>query len=117
MRLSFGKLEVPVWRLSQPARFAPASQLTDAGRLVADSTATDRVAIMVVVDPTGHVVRGTPRLETSSAAIQRPAAELQDRVLRMLPEARFDPALIGACRVNEFVMQSFVWSDAKTSAP
>jgi hypothetical protein len=33
-------------------------------------------------------------------------------VLKSLPDLRFDAALIGACRVNEFVVQSFAPSKA-----
>ncbi len=99
-----GALEAPEWRLSRPARLLGGS-LPDG--LVADSTAADRVPVMMAVDATGHVVGGTARLGTSASMPVRASPKSQARVLKELPELRFDPALIGTCRVNEFIVQSF----------
>jgi hypothetical protein len=105
-----GALEAPEWRLSRAARLLGGS-LPDG--LVADSTATDHVPVMMAVDATGHVVVGTARLGTSASIPVHASLESQARVLKELPQLRFDPALIGACRVNEFIVQSFALPKAE----
>ena len=104
-----GQLEVPEWRLSRPARL-PRGPLP-AG-LVADSAAPDRVTVMMAIDANGRVVGGTARFETGAFTSGHASAESQHAVLKGLPDLRLEPALIGACRVNEFVVQSFVPSKA-----
>lgn len=99
-----GELAVPVWRLARPARLTRGAF---PGGLIADSTAVERITVMMAVDATGHVVEGTTRLETGPAMPAPAAAESEAAVLKTLPDVRFDPALIGTCRVNEFVVESF----------
>jgi len=102
-----GQLEVPVWRLARPARLAAGTQPADASRLGRDATHADSVRVKVVVDPAGHAVMRTARLEVSPLSAGRPASESAARLLAMLTEFRFEPALIGSCRVPELVIQSF----------
>ncbi len=104
-----GALRVPEWRLSRPARL-PHGPLPVG--LIADSTTPDRVTVMMAVDPTGRVVQGTARLETGTFVPGHASLESQAEVLKTLPNVRFDPALVGNCRVNEFVVQSFTPSKA-----
>ena len=77
-----GALEAPAWRLSRPARLLGGSL---PGGLVADSTAADRVPVMMAVDATGHVVGGTARLGTSASMPVRASPKSQARVLKELP--------------------------------
>jgi hypothetical protein len=98
-----GALEVPEWRLSRPPRLRESS----ADGLVADSTAPDRVPVMMVVDASGHVVSGTARLGTSASTPLHASLESQTEILKRLPDLRFDPARIGGCRVSAFAVQSF----------
>jgi hypothetical protein len=99
-----GQLKVPEWRVSRPARLA--SGPLPAG-LVADSTAPDRVMVMMAVDAKGRVVQGTARLETGTFVPGNASPGSQAQVIKRLPDLQFDPALVGACRVNEFVVESF----------
>ena len=101
---ALGTLEVPEWRLSRPARLVR-GPLPDG--LVADSTAPHRVPVMMAVDATGHVVGGTARLWTGASLPVHASPESQAAVLKTLPDVRFDPALIGSCRVGEFIVESF----------
>jgi hypothetical protein len=99
-----GQLEVPAWRLTRSARLAHRPL---PGGLLADSKALERVTVMMAVDTAGHVVAGTARLETGPAIPAQATIESRTTVLKRLPDVRFEPARIGACRVNEFVVQSF----------
>jgi len=102
-----GQLEVPVWRLARPARLMAGSQVADAGRVARDTTRRDSVKVKVVIDAAGQAVRRTARLEVSPVSAGRPATESAARLLAMLPQFRFEPALIGPCRVPQLVIQSF----------
>lgn len=99
-----GQLEVPEWRLTRSARLAHGPL---PGGLLADSKTSERVTVMMAVDTTGRVVAGTARLETGPAIPANATIESRAAVLKRLPDVRFEPARIGACRVNEFVVQSF----------
>ena len=102
-----GQLEVPVWRLTRAARFASGPRPTDAGRVGGDSSHADSVTVKMVVDATGHPVRRTAQLEVSPLSAGRPPVESEARLLAMLPQFRFEPALIGTCRMPQLVVQTF----------
>jgi len=102
-----GQLEVPVWRLTRAARLAPGPQPTDAGRVGGDPSRADSVTVKMVVDATGHPVRRTAQLEVSPLSAGRAPVESEARLLAMLPQFRFVPALIGTCRMPQLVIQTF----------
>jgi hypothetical protein len=102
-----GQLEVPVWRLTRPARLASGPQPTDAGRAGGDSSPADSATVRMVVDAAGQPVRRTARVEVSALSAGRPSAESEARLLAMLPQFRFEPALIGTCRMPQLVVQTF----------
>jgi hypothetical protein len=109
-----GQLEVPVWRLTRQARLASGPQPTDAGRVGSDSSHADRVTVKMVVDAAGHPVRATAQLEVSQTSAGRPPVESEGRLLAMLPQFRFEPALIGTCRMPQWVVQTFAVPEAGT---
>jgi hypothetical protein len=102
-----GQIEVPVWRLTRPARLASGPQPTDAGRVGRDSLYADSVTVRMVVDAAGHPVRRTAQLEVSPLSAGRPPVESEARLLALLPQFRFEPALIGTCRMPQLVVQTF----------
>jgi len=102
-----GQIEVPVWRLTRPARLASGPQPTDAGRVGRDSLHADSVTVRMVVDAAGHPVRRTAQLEVSPLSAGRPPVESEARLLALLPQFRFEPALIGTCRMPQLVVQTF----------
>jgi hypothetical protein len=102
-----GQMEVPVWRLARPARLASGPQPTDAGRVGGDSSHADSVTVKMVVDAIGHPVRRTAQLEVSPMSAGRPPVESEDRLLALLPQFQFEPALIGTCRMPQLVVQTF----------
>ena len=111
-----GELEVPVWQLSQPARLRRGPQPPEVTDLFGNSTSAERAAVMMVVDASGQVVTGTARFETGAFGAGRADPASQARVLERLPEVRFEPAVIGTCRVSEFVVQPFAPGDGKAPA-
>lgn len=84
--------------------------------LFGNSTSAERAAVMMVVDASGQVVTGTARFETGAFGAGRADPASQARVLERLPEVRFEPAVIGTCRVSEFVVQPFAPGDGKAPA-
>jgi hypothetical protein len=102
-----GQIEVPVWHLTRPARLASGPQPTDADRVAGESSHADSVTVKMVVDAAGHPVRRTAQLEVSPLSAGRPPVESEARLLGMLPQFRFEPALIGTCRMPQLVVQTF----------
>jgi hypothetical protein len=98
-----GQLEVPVWRLSRPARLAAGQQPGD-GDARRDSVRTDRVTAELIVDAEGRAVETTARILGGAGA---KSDESAGRFLHMLQQFQFEPALIGACRISQLIIQSF----------
>jgi len=99
-----GQLEVPVWGFSRPARLAAGPQPSDDSRAGRDSAHVNSVTMELIVDAEGRAVGRTARI---LGGLGGPSAESSTRLLQMLPQFRFDPALIGTCRVPQLVIQSF----------
>lgn len=111
-----GQLEVPAWSLSRPARLL--SGLPRSNRRHGDgTTAGDSITVTMVVDSTGQVAKGTARFEVADQATGSPEGTSEARVLEMLPALRFEPAMIGSCRVSTVVTQSFATADVMASQP
>jgi len=106
-----GQIEVPVWHITRPARLASGPQPTDGGRVGVDSPHTDSVTVKMIVDAIGHPVRRTAQLEVSPLSAGRPPVESEGRLLAMLPQFQFEPALIGTCRMPQLVVQTFATPD------
>jgi hypothetical protein len=102
-----GQIEVPVWRLTRPARLASGPQPTDADRVAGESSRADSVTVKMIVDAAGHPVRRTAQLEGSPVSAGRPPVESEAHLLAMLPQFRFEPALVGTCRMPQLVVQTF----------
>ncbi len=114
-----GRLEVPVWTLSQKATLASdASGATPSGQ--GSAARTDSVSVEMVVDPDGRAVVSSARALTLSDH-QRAAAQDDSgraRMAQSLEALHFDPARIGACRVPQLVIQPItVAADDSTRAP
>ncbi len=114
-----GRLEVPVWPLSQKATLASdASDATSSGQRGASRT--DSVSVEMVVDPDGRPLMSSARALSLSG--DQPAAAQDDsgraRMTQSLTALHFDPARIGACRVSQLVIQPItVAADDSTRAP
>jgi hypothetical protein len=108
-----GQLEVPVWRLSRPARLVSSAPRSDRK----GGAARDSITVTMVVDSTGQVANGTARFEVAELVPGSLASASETRLLQMLPALRFEPATIGSCRVSSLVTQSFATSDVMTPKP
>jgi hypothetical protein len=103
-----GQLDVPVWRLSRPARLVSGAPRVD--HKGGNAGARDSITVTMVVDSAGQVANGSARFEVGEMPGSLAAAS-QPRVLQMLPALHFEPATIGSCRVNSLVTQSFATTD------
>ncbi len=110
-----GQLEVPVWRLSRPARLVSGAPRSD--RKGGKGSARDSITVTMVVDSTGQVANGTARFEVAELVPASLASGSEARVFQILPALRFEPATIGSCRVSSLVTQSFATSDLTTAQP
>ncbi len=108
-----GQLEVPVWRLSRPAQLVSGGPRADHK----GGGARDSITVTMVVDSTGQVANGTAQFVMAERVPGSLAAESQTHVLQMLPALRFEPAMIGSCRVSSLVTQSFATTDATAHQP
>jgi hypothetical protein len=100
-----GRLEVPVWPLSQKATLASGASTTPSGQ--SGASHTDSVSVEMVVDPDGRPVVSSARALTLSDD-QRAAAQDDSgraRIAQSVRALQFDPARIGACRVPQLVIQ------------
>jgi hypothetical protein len=96
-----GRLEVPVWPLSQKATLASdASLVAPSGR---GAARTESVSVEMVVDPDGAPVVSSARALSVSSG-QRVAGDDAD-IARTVKALRFEPARIGACRVPQLTIQ------------
>jgi hypothetical protein len=107
--LVLGRVFVPIWSLRRAVSVASGTQPS----LVAESdpvrVGTDSVALEFVVDDRGRAVMSSLReLNAGRAAAGDEAVRaFRSRVIRALPDFRFDPALIGACPVPEMMKTGF----------
>ena len=105
--LIVGRVAVPVWHLSRPARLAPKPRRGDAPPVRAGTPGADSVTIEAVVDAQGQVDTTTARV------IRRPASAATDvsdtafgaRADHVLSSLRFEPAQIAACPIAQLVVQ------------
>ncbi len=105
-----GQLEVPVWRLARPAQLVSGAPRKSGG-------GRDSITVTMVVDSTGQVANGTAQFVMAERVPGSLAAESQARVLQVLPGLRFEPAMIGSCRVSSLVTQSFATTDVMARQP
>jgi hypothetical protein len=105
-----GRVLVPVWPLRRQVSVASGPQPNLAA---ADGDAirvgSDSVTLEFVVDDRGRAVMSTVRElnQGRGAPNDEVARAFRSRVIRALPEFRFEPALIGACPVPEMLRTGF----------
>jgi hypothetical protein len=109
-----GQLEVPTWPLTRRATLPedrPTAPPSPSGQRAAS---VDSITAEFVVDPAGHPAMNTVRIVGGRSVVNEghsPPASVA-RFLQTLPVVQYEPALIGACRVPELVIQSFALPNA-----
>jgi Carboxypeptidase regulatory-like domain len=97
-----GRIVVPAWT---PSRRASMVDIQDLAPDVAPARTThDSATLEFVVDERGHAVMSTVHAVTLGDATASDSGELfVARLARGLPRVRFEPALIGACPVQQIL--------------
>jgi hypothetical protein len=102
-----GRVAVPVWHLSRPARLVPKPRHGEAAPARAGVPGADSVTIETVVDAQGRVDTTTTRMLRASASPATDAGEsgIEMRASQVLSSLRFEPAQIAGCSIAELVVQ------------
>jgi hypothetical protein len=109
-----GRVAVPVWHLSRPARLVPKPRRGDATPARAGTPGADSATIEAVVDAKGRVEMTTTRIIRASALPSAlPTTDVSDtafetRADQVLSSLRFEPAQITGCSVAQLVVQPIV---------
>jgi hypothetical protein len=95
-----GRIAVPVWHLSRPARLVPKLRRGDATPVRAGIPRADSVTIEAVVGTEGRVEMTTTRMmrDVGDTAFATRAAQV-------LSSLRFEPAQIAGCSIAQLVVQ------------
>jgi hypothetical protein len=104
------QIAVPEWPLTRPAALALGSQpvLGSTGGLAGASRPSDSATFQFVVDESGKPIIATAvTIGRASLVADLAHAGFVARIARLLPDFRFDPALVGACPVRQLTKQLF----------
>lgn len=99
---ALGSVLVPVWPLRRAVAVASGTQ-PNLGEPDAIHVGTDSIALELIVDDRGRAVMSSVRELHGGVSAAGDDSRFRSRVIRALPEFRFDPALIGACPVPEMM--------------
>ena len=102
-----GRVAVPVWHQSRPARLVPQPRRGDAAPVRAGALAVDSVTVEAVVDAQGRAETTTARVirRAGSPATDASESGIDVRASQVLSSLRFEPAQIAGCPIAELVVQ------------
>jgi len=111
--IPLGKIQSPIWALRRPAGLdlAAAPDWRPPGGTAAGVPARDSTMLEVVIGTDGRPVLSTARiLGGAPEGVDQGAYRVfVSRVVRLLPETKFIPALVGDCPVPALVQQGFAY--------
>ncbi len=102
-----GRVSVPTWPLTRRALLADGPLPSLAPDSAPPGMSADSATLEFVVDEQGRIAMSSVRAVTTSASASE--AAFLTRVVRALPQMRFEPALVGPCPVRQIMMQGFAW--------
>lgn len=106
-----GRITVPVWPLSRRVTLASGSQPTNSAASTAEPPDARGPRFEFVVNQQGRVAMPSVQaIGQSTSEAGAPERGRVEAVARLLPELRFEPALIGECPVSQLTTTSVTWA-------